>query len=234
MDAVTVGRTALIVGATRGLGLALTEEFLSRSWGVVATGRSSSLAHLRALQGTHNFALEIATADINDQDDIARLRRNLGTRKFELLFISAGATSDPDETIGEVKTAEFVRVMVTNALSPMRVIEELQDLVFPDGIIGAMSSALGSITDNEYGSWEVYRASKAALNTLMRSFAARQAPSDRTFIVMAPGWVRTETGGPDADLSVAESAHGIADTIIGQAGKPGVSFLDYRGRRVRW
>jgi NAD(P)-dependent dehydrogenase (short-subunit alcohol dehydrogenase family) len=234
MDEMTFGKWALIVGASRGLGFALVEEFLNRSWGVVATGRTNSLAHLKLLQNGHGGRLEISAADINDPQDIAGLRKALDERKFDLLFISAGTTNDPDETIGEVKTEEFIRVMLTNALSPMRVIEALQGLVVQNGTIGVMSSALGSIADNDYGSWEVYRASKAALNTLMRSFAARQAPSSRTFLIVAPGWVRTGIGGPDADLSVSDSANGIADTIIGRAGQPGVSFVDYRGRRVRW
>src|SRR3977135_294885 len=93
------------------------------------------------------------------------------------------------ETIADVSTQEFVRVMVTNALSPMRVIERLHDLVAPTGMIGVMSSGQGSVTNNENGGYEVYRASKAALNTLMRSFAARHRDDKRSFLLMAPGWV---------------------------------------------
>ncbi len=96
-------------------------------------------------------------------------------RSFDLLFVNAGVTNDPQETVGEVSTEEFIRVMVTNALSPMRVIERLEELVPPAGTIAVMSSGLAAVADNEAGGWEVYRGSKAALNTLMRSFAARHA-----------------------------------------------------------
>ena len=92
---------------------------------------------------------------------------------------------------GEVATDEFVRVMITNALAPMRVIEALQDLVTEDGLIGAMSSGQGSVANNVSGMREVYRGSKAALNQFMRSFAARQAGTPRAMVLMAPGWVRT-------------------------------------------
>jgi NAD(P)-dependent dehydrogenase (short-subunit alcohol dehydrogenase family) len=125
-------------------------------------------------------------------------------------------------------------VMVTNALSPMRVIETLGDLVSPTGTIGVMSSGLGSVADNEHGGWEVYRGSKAALNTLMRSYAARHRNDGRSLVIIAPGWVRTDMGGPHATLSIDQSIPRVVDTISAQAGKPGLRYLDYQGRTVRW
>ncbi len=86
-----------------------------------------------------------------------------------------------------VSTDEFIPLIVTNALSPMRVVEILQDLVLPIGTIGIMSSGRGSITNGEDGNHEVYRASKSALNMLMRSFSARHADDPRTLLLMAPG-----------------------------------------------
>ena len=81
---------------------------------------------------------------------------------------------------------------------------------------------------------EVYRASKAALNMLMRSFTARHADDPRTLLLMAPGWVRTDLGGPQARLSIEESIPNLANTMDAQAGKPGLQFLDYLGRKVPW
>ena len=135
-----------------------------------------------------------------------------------MLFVNAGVTNDPRETIGEVSTEEFVRVMVTNALSPMRVVEALYDLVPTDGTVGVMSSGQGSVSNNTNGMREVYRASKAALNTLMRSFAARHGAERRTLILMAPGWVRTEMGGPDARLSIEESVPNVVSTLLRAGG----------------
>lgn len=110
-----------------------------------------------------------------------------------------------DTPIGAVPTADFVDIMVTNALSPMRVIEALEDLVSDTGLIGAMSSGQGSITNNTKGGREVYRGSKAALNMFMRGFAARQSGTGRALVLMAPGWIRTALGGPDAPYTVQES-----------------------------
>lgn len=226
--------TALIIGASRGLGLAMAKEYLGRGWRVVATARGTARTGLHDLADQSSGRLEVKTLDIVEPDQIAALRKALDGRKFELLFVNAGVTNNPQETIAEVTTEEFVRVMITNALSPMRVIEALQDLVPPTGAIGAMSSGLGSVADNDRGGWEVYRASKAALNTLMRSFAARRAGDPRAVLVIAPGWVRTDMGGPNAALGIEDSIPRLVDTIDGQFGKPGMRYLDYRGQTVRW
>jgi NAD(P)-dependent dehydrogenase (short-subunit alcohol dehydrogenase family) len=116
----------------------------------------------------------------------------------------------------------------------MRVIEAMLALVQPTCTIGVMSSGLGSVADNEQGGLEIYRASKAALNTLMRSFAARDASDPRTMLLIAPGWVRTDMGGPHANLSVEESVRGVVGTISQQSGNAGLHYVDYRSQTVRW
>ena len=224
----------LLIGASRGLGLALAEEYLKRGWHVVATERDSTASKLPKLLGVFDGRLEIETVDIDHPDQVAALRARLASRKFDMLFVNAGVKNDDRETIADVSTDEFMRVMITNALSPMRVVETLQGLVLPSGTIGIMSSGQGSIANNENGQYEVYRGSKAALNMFMRSFAARHAGEPRTLLLMAPGWVRTDMGGPQARLSIEDSIPNLANTIDAQAGKGGLQYLDYLGRKVPW
>ncbi|WP_423368983.1 SDR family oxidoreductase [Burkholderia sp. LMG 32019] len=227
--------TILLVAASRGLGLAMAEQFLNQGWNVTGTVREGSgRTKLHDLAERFTGRLDIETLDICEPAQLAALRERLSGRRFDMLFVNAGTTNEPTETIGEVTTDEFVRVMITNALAPMRVIETLQDCVTADGLIGAMSSGQGSVANNVSGMREVYRGSKAALNQFMRSFAARQAETRRAMVLMAPGWVRTELGGPDARLTIEESVPSLVDVLIAKRARPGLEYLDYLGRTVPW
>jgi NAD(P)-dependent dehydrogenase (short-subunit alcohol dehydrogenase family) len=229
----STNRALLLIGASRGLGLALAEEYLNRGWHVVATVRGTSKTKLHGLQEQANGKLEIETVDINFPDQLASLHSRLASRKFQMLYVNAGVTNDDRELISDVSTDEFVRVMVTNALSPLRAVEALKDLVVPSGTIGVMSSGQGSVANNQNGAHEVYRASKAALNTLMRSFSARHKGA-QTLLLMAPGWVKTDLGGPNARLSIGDSIPKLANVIDAQQGKGGLQYLDYLGQIVPW
>jgi NAD(P)-dependent dehydrogenase (short-subunit alcohol dehydrogenase family) len=226
--------TALIVGASRGLGLALAQEYLKRGWNVIATERSPQGSGLHDLQKKSQGHLEIETIDITNVKQIAELRKRLAQKKLDFLFVNAGVANGPKDRFSEVTDEEFLRVMLTNALSPMRIVEALENLVGPSGTIGVMSSALGSVSRNTTGGWEVYRASKAALNTLMRSFYARHSQDARTYLVMSPGWVRTEMGGAEAPLSMEESIPSFVDTVTKASSTRGVQYLDYNGQTVAW
>ena len=227
-------KSLLLIGASRGLGLAIAEQYLRRDWHVIGTVRGGDPTKLHALREHWETQLEIETVDITIPDEVAALRTRLQGRMQDFVLVNAGVKNDDQETIADVSREEFVRVMVTNALGPLRAIETLNGLVRPGGTIAIMSSGLGSVTNNESGGYEVYRASKAALNTLMRSFAARHATDNRTLLLLAPGWVRTDMGGPQASLSIEESIPNLVNTIEAQRGKPGLHYLDYLGRPVPW
>jgi NAD(P)-dependent dehydrogenase (short-subunit alcohol dehydrogenase family) len=227
--------TILLVGASRGLGLAMAAEFLKTGWNVVGTVQGGDRTELHDLADEHPGRLEIESLDVTEPDQITALHDRLSGRRFEILFHNAGiANAHPHESVAEVSTEAFVRVMVTNALSPMRVIEGLQDLVPADGLIGVMSSGQGSISNNEKGGAEVYRGSKAALNQFMRCYAARHAREPRALVLMAPGWIRTALGGPDAPFGIEEAIPKVVEVLVSQQGKPGLRFLDREGRTVPW
>ncbi len=214
----------------------MAAELLKKKWNVVGTVRpGESRTQLHELAGENHGRLEVETVDICEPDQIAALRTRLSGRVFDILFVNAGtANANPNDTIAEVSTEEFIRVMVTNALGPMRAIEALQDLVPADGLIGVMSSGQGSIANNTNGGFEVYRGSKSALNQYMRSYAARHANEPRALVLMAPGWIRTALGGPKAPLSMEEAIPPIVDVLLAKQGRPGLEYLDRMGKAVPW
>lgn len=228
-------KTILLVGASRGLGAAMARVFVAKGWHVVGTVRGDGPNGLRDLLRDHPDQVGIERLDITDPDQIAALAQRLAGRAFDMLFVNAStANHDQSETIAETSTDEFVRVMVTNALSVMRAVEGLQDLVRHAGLIGVMSSGQGSIANNEKGGHEVYRGSKAALNQYMRSYAARHAGDGRTLVLMAPGWIRTELGGPEAPFGVEETIPELVDTLLAQQGRAGLRFIDRHGATIPW
>lgn len=226
--------TVLIVGASRGLGLALAREWLKRGWRVVATSRGSGRNGLHDTADHSDGRLSVEVLDMVDPASLAALSERLRGQHLDTLFVNAGVANGSGDRVDLIGTEEFVRIMVTNALSPMRVIEALGPLVDPKGTIAAMSSSLGSVSLNDRGGWEVYRASKAALNTLMRSYAARNGSDGRSLVLMDPGWVRTDMGGAAASLGIDDSIPGVVDALTEASGRPGLRYIDYQGATVPW
>jgi NAD(P)-dependent dehydrogenase (short-subunit alcohol dehydrogenase family) len=226
-------QTALIVGASRGLGLALTGELLARGWRVTGTVRGGASTPLHELADAVPDRLGIELVDMTSPSQIAGLRARLSDRSLDLLFVN-GAITRGNLPAAEVTTEDFADIMITNALSPMRVIDALQELVPVTGTIGVMSSSQGSVSLNTTGGQDVYRASKSALNQLMRSHVARRPGDPRTFLLINPGHVQTELGGPNAPLSIEQAIPGIVDTIVARTGHGGLHFVDYRNEPVPW
>jgi NAD(P)-dependent dehydrogenase (short-subunit alcohol dehydrogenase family) len=224
----------LLIGASRGLGLALAEKWVEGGWHVTATVRQPGKTALHELAERYPAQVEIEMVDVTNPSQIAALYDRLSGRMFDILFHNAGTANQPDGTVAETSTDEFIKVMVTNALSPMRIIETFQDYVEAAGIIGVMSSGQGSVTNNTNGGHEVYRGSKAALNTYMRSYDARHRGEQRTLILMAPGWVKTDLGGPGARLTIEESVPGVITVIDSLRGQPGLHYVNYLGQTVPW
>lgn len=226
------GRSILIVGASRGLGHAMAAEFAARGWQVVGTVRAAGTP-LHALAAERPDRVAVETLDMTDHGQIRDLRDRLAGRQFDVVFVNGGIVNGtPSDTMAEVSTEEFTHVMVTNVLGVMRTVEELGALARPGGVIGVMSSGQGSIANNANGTNDLYRASKAALNQAMASYAGRHA--ERAMILMAPGWIRTEMGGASAPFGVEEAMPQIIDVLVAQQDAPGLRYLDRYGKTVPW
>lgn len=225
--------TALVLGASRGLGLALADEFCRRRWRVIATVRSPS-PRLDAVAARNSGSVEIfEQVDIDQRSSVAALRNRLDGCRLDVLFVNAGIARATEATPASVDEQDFLAMMLTNALAPVRAVELLHDLVPDDGVIALMSSELGSVSTNN-GYWQLYSSSKAALNMLMKGFAGQHRRDPRAMLLMAPGWVRTDMGGQEAIFSVEESIPLVVDVVEANRGKPGLRFLDRLGQPVPW
>ena len=232
----TMNRQALVVGASRGLGLVLVDELLSRDWSVVATTRGAD-SELRALAEASDGRLRLEPLEMTDADQLEALHERLVDHglhhSLDLLFVNA-AIDRGDLPVDEVPTAMFTEVMITNALSPLRVLERLHGLVAPGGTVAVMSSDQGSISRNTETGYELYKASKAALNQLVRSYANRHHDDGHTKLLIDPGHNQTRLGGPGAPLRPQDSILAVVDVLEAQAGASGLRFLDRHGDPVPW
>jgi NAD(P)-dependent dehydrogenase (short-subunit alcohol dehydrogenase family) len=167
-------RKILLVGASRGLGLGLAKSFAAHGWAVVATERRASGGGGLAAAAAASGHIRTELVDINDPQAVQRLRTQLSGERFDVIFIVAGVSDkDPTRPVHEVALDEAIHVFVSNAYSPICFAETFFDLLKPHGTLAIMTSRMGSLTlvaTAADGSWEVYRASKAALNMLTRCF----------------------------------------------------------------
>jgi len=225
-------RQALVLGASRGLGLVLADELVRRGWRVVATTRQEG-GELQAKADVSKGRLAVESVEMTSAEQLAALRGRLAGRRFDLLFVNA-AIDRGNLSVDQVPTEMFTEVMVTNALSPLRAVEALRGLVAAGGTVAVMSSDQGSISRNTEPGFELYKASKAALNQLMRSYATRYADDGQTKLLIDPGHNRTRLGGFDAPLAPEESIPAVVDVLEAQAGASGLQFLDRHGEVVPW
>src|SRR5437764_10318154 len=214
------GRSALVVGASRGLGLGLAAELKSRGWNVVATVRDQAGEdRVKALAAKPGGDIQAEHLDINDDAGIAAIRRRLNDRTFDLVFVNAGIAPPEGHDAASASREQAAIVFLTNAVAPIRVARAFLDRVRDgSGVIAFMSSGLGSVANKTDSYSDLYSASKAALNSLSRSLAASLGGKRVTVLAIAPGWVRTDMGGPHATLGVEESVRGILDVIEHRAG----------------
>jgi NAD(P)-dependent dehydrogenase (short-subunit alcohol dehydrogenase family) len=220
--------SVLIIGASRGIGLEFVRQYRAAGDRVVATARSEEgLAALRALGAT---ALQL---DIADTASASGLAWQIDGQQFDLVLINAGVYGPRSEGLQTPTAAEFDQVMHTNVLGPMRVLPQLADALAPGARIGILSSRMGSIGLRSSSSGWLYRASKAALNSVMKD-ASLALAGKASLCSFHPGWVRTDMGGAGADIDVQTSVAGMRTVLLTLKPAHTGSFFNYDGRALAW
>jgi NAD(P)-dependent dehydrogenase (short-subunit alcohol dehydrogenase family) len=227
----------LITGANRGIGLEFVRQYLKEGWRVFAACRKpQSAKELKGLAPGAGKALTLLKMDVTDPDSVGDAARELEDEAVDLLINCAGIGGPPRQRTGSTDYAAWARVLDVNTLGPMRVLEAfIEPLARSDRKLAVtLTSGMGSITDNKSGGSVAYRTSKAAVNMAMRSAAIDLAPRGITCVVINPGWVKTDMGGPGASLTPEESVTAMRRLIGGL--RPGDSgkFYNYTGREYPW
>ncbi|MEE4160804.1 SDR family oxidoreductase [Pseudomonas viridiflava] len=224
-------KTALIIGASRGLGLGLVQRLTEQGWKVTATVRDPQNAdNLKAIEG-----VRIEAVDIDDTASLEVLVQKLKGEVFDVLFVNAGIMGPKHQSAAQATAAELGQLFLTNAIAPIRLAERFVDHIRPEtGVLAFMSSVLGSVACPEGETMTLYKASKAALNSMTNSFVVQLPEPRLTVLSLHPGWVKTDMGGENAAIDVQTSTTGLVEQLNAYAGKGGHHFINYKGETIAW
>ena len=228
-------RIALILGASRGIGLETVKQYRADGWRVIATVRTQGAA--QALQA---LGAETHVLDLTDANAVAGLAWKLDGEALDVAIYVAGIYGPRTQGATPVSQADFDAVMHTNVWGPMSVLPAVLPMVEagrndaeePGGVLAVISSRMGSIGDMAGNGGWLYRASKAAVNAVLRavSIDAKHA----TCLTFHPGWVQTDMGGAGAAITPQESVAGIRRVIAGATRADNGGFRNYDGSVIEW
>ena len=223
---------ALITGANRGLGFEFVRQYLGDGWRVFAACRDpASASKLQQLAKGADGRLNIIAMDMTDLRSVKTAAAQLKDIVIDLVINCAGITGISGQKVGRVDYESWAHVLDVNTMGPLRVVESFTDQVARSErrLVVTITSGMGSLRDNTTGGSIAYRSSKAAVNMVMRSAAIDLAPQRITCVVINPGWVKTDMGGPSATLTPQESVSAMRRLIEKLGPDQSGKFFHYDG-----
>lgn len=224
-------KTVLVIGASRGIGLEFVRQHVAAGDKVFATHRTEDDRIKLRDMGAHTLKL-----DVMNVSDIAGLAWQLDGEKIDVAIVNAGVYGPRTSTVLQSPSdAEFDDVMRTNVLAIMRLVPIVAPLLEPSrGTLAFISSKMGSISNAWASYGMLYRTSKVALNMVAKlthtDFSARGV----RVLTLHPGWVRTDMGGPNAEIDVVDSIDGMRRVIADVDSFASGGFYDFRGASIEW
>ncbi|TEW52847.1 SDR family oxidoreductase [Psychromonas algicola] len=225
--------TVLITGASRGIGLELTKQFLDLNYKVISTYRVKPSLALDTL--TSNKNLTLIELEVTNEDSISNLSRTLSGITIDILINNAGVIGPEQQSMAEIKQQDWLNTFATNSIAPLMVshavLPSIQAASKPR--ILTISSLMGSINSDSVGMY-AYRSSKAAVNKVMKILSVELKDQGIAVCLIHPGWVQTDMGGQQADISVEESATGILEIACNLTMSQSGHFLTWQGNKLDW
>ena len=230
--------TVLVTGANRGLGLEFVEQLLAREDAVIATTRHSGRNTAGAIEALHDASdkLDVLNLDIQDDASIAAFLQEVDGRAIDILINNAGVYGPRGAAFGELGGEPWAEVMRVNCIAPMLLTQAL----LPNLRLGSqrklvfITSKMGSVADNRGGGSYIYRSSKSALNAAVKSLSVDLADEGFVSVLLHPGWVQTDMGGPNALIDANTSVSGMLRVIDGAGQAESGKFIAYDGADIPW
>ena len=221
--------TVLVAGASRGIGHEFARQYRADGQRVVATARDEAgLARLREL------GCEALPLDVTDPVSVAGLGWRFDGERFDVAILNAGVYGPRTDGLQPPSPDEFDAVMRTNVLGPMHLLAALQDSLAPGARVVVLSSVMGSIGQRAGAAGWLYRASKAAANSVLKDASSVLGPRGVSCIAVHPGWVQTDMGGPGAALPPERSVADLRRLIAGLKPEDNGRFYSHDGAAIPW
>ena len=230
--------TTLITGANRGIGLEFSRQFAEDGWCVLACSRNLEKSDaLNELAAEYPEQITLYTLDVTDHGQIKKLSKSLANKPIDLLINNAGVFPDINERIfGQTDYDAWTHAFLVNAMAPLRMAEEFITQITRSNkkIIVTITSKMGSVADNGRGGSYIYRSSKSAVNMVVKSIAIDLKSNGIISVLLHPGWVRTDMGGPSGLISVEQSVSGMLSVIREVTSTDSGKFIAYDGQIIPW
>lgn len=227
----------LITGANRGIGLEMVKYSIEQGWRVFACCRNPHNAeNLFNIAKLANGRVSVHIADMLELSTLQALSYELRNDPVDILVNNAGIYGSEKNTFGSVDVSSWLHTFQVNSIAPLKMIEAFSEqlLMGDRKLVACMSSKMGSMADNGYGNSYIYRSSKAALNAVVKSLSIDLKEKGIISVALHPGWVKTEMGGPDAEISTRECVEQIFNNLSSLTINDSGRFIDIDGSDIPW
>ncbi|MGB5278919.1 MAG: SDR family oxidoreductase [Gammaproteobacteria bacterium] len=227
----------LITGASRGIGLEMVKYGIEQNWRIFACCRHPQQADsLLSVARLANGRVSVHVADMDDLATIQALAYELRNEAIDIMVNNAGVYGSDNNKFGSVDVASWINTFQINSIAPLKVAEALieQLRMGEKKVIACMTSKMGSMADNGSGNSYIYRSSKAALNAVVKSMSIDLKDEGIKCVALHPGWVKTDMGGPNAEISARQSVTSLFKIMLSLEQSDSGRFIDIDGADIPW